>query len=732
VPLAFFAFARFLERQRAQDLAWALLFLWSQAISVWYFGIPLSLLLVVFTLGFLVLRPTGWQGRTLMVALVGSIVLVLALLPVAWPYLEARWELGFERSLEDAAERPADLLSYVDAGPDHRFYRLASSGRYPALFPGFTTFVLAALAFLWLRRQRENAPFPPLARRAKRLTGVGITATLVAIAVFLATGGVRLGIFGIKVRMTTLDEAAILLLLLGVGALGFQGWAWVRSGRDRELSHREWVGLLGLLAVFFILLSLGPVMLLGGQAVGHGIYAVVYHLFPPLHTIRIPLRIGLFSLFLLGLLAAFGLAWLQERLAGSGSRYMLGALPLLLAIEFVSFPLRYAPLRWNDPPPVYRWLQQMPGDFAILEWPTAEDTAESVYLTWSLLHRKRLVHGVSGFYPQFTREVWEALAALPDPEAITRLKSIYPLRYLLVHLDRLGPEELRRWESWAAKTPTGLKLVGRFGAALVFGFPPGLERSRQWERTFSSDYVASHRRARLTVALAREDPEIQQGIEITFNGRPLARLAPSLTPLDVELLLPPPYPRADRNRLRLAETYRLLIPTPADPRYRIRLTGVVSPVDLVVTSASKEYGNQASILVNGVEESPNRRGYNVLVLDQESGSVLVREVFDTFISSQESARLASFTRNLPPRRIVVAAIKDEGVGHLTEDAVLALHSLGGGIDPRGSLFISHLLVGVTGAPPGSAVELAGHKRLEYVVGVDRRDRVMVVRDFRLE
>jgi len=72
------------------------------------------------------------------------------------------------------------------------------------------------------------------------------------------------------------------------------------------------------------------------------------------------------------------------------------------------------------------------------------------------------------------------------------------------------------------------------------------------------------------------------------------------------------------------------------------------------------------------------------------------------------------------------------VASLTGEAVAALASLGGAVDPRGSFHASHLLVGVKGASPGSAVEAAGHRRLLRVIGVDRRDRAMEVDEFRLE
>jgi hypothetical protein len=119
-------------------------------------------------------------------------------------------------------------------------------------------------------------------------------------------------------------------------------------------------------------------------------------------------------------------------------------------------------------------------------------------------------------------------------------------------------------------------------------------------------------------------------------------------------------------------------------------------------------------------------------VDPKSGAVTARDAFDTFRAETEAARLAAFIRAVPGGAIVAAAIQDEGVARLTDEAVAALASLGGAVDPRGSFHVSHLLVGVKGAPPGSAVEAVGHQRLVRVIGVDREDRAMEVDGFRLE
>ncbi len=68
---------------------------------------------------------------------------------------------------------------------------------------------------------------------------------------------------------------------------------------------------------------------------------------------------------------------------------------------------------------------------------------------------------------------------------------------------------------------------------------------------------------------------------------------------------------------------------------------------------------------------------------------------------------------------MVASVKDDGGGQLTEDGVAALRSLGGQVDLQRTLFVSHLLVGVKGARPGEALEAAGSRALTASVGLDR-------------
>ena len=732
VPLTFLAFSRFLERQRARDLAIALFFLWCQMVTVMYFGIPLILMLALLTVGVVLLRPCGWRLRTLVVLLVGGVVFAIAYSPFAWPYLVVRSEMRFERGLTEAQERAADLLTYLDAGPENRLYhyRLANSGTHPDMFPGFTVYALA-LAALALSPRRVVPARPRAHAWARRAVGWGLIATLAVIGVVLVTGGGVARVHGLRLRMTGLERPAVILLGLGAAWLAVEGWAWARARGERSLTPREWATLLGLLSVFFVLLSLGPVMHAAGKPAGTGLYTRLYDVFLPMRALRVTHRLGFIVMFLLGLLAAFGLASVRSRLASRRLRGVLALAPLVLLVEYLPYPLGYDVIRWDEPRPVYRWLARQPGNFVIVEWPSFRELPDATYGMWSLLHHKRIVNGSSGFDPPFTQEVRDAVGDLPNTGTLSVIQSVYPLRYLLVHLDLLNPDERSLWERFEQYLPEGLGIAGRFGDTIAFELRSVPEVSRRWERSFSTDLAAAHPHARVDISLLREDPEIDTTVRVEFNGRRLAEVPLRSAPTALRLALAPPYPRVDRNVLSLEVVYRVRPDVLAGPAHLIGTTGVHSPVDLAVTSAGKLSGSTASLQVNGVEVSPNRRGYNVAVIDPRSGQVTDRDWFDTFLSRAESARLAGHIARIPPGFIVVAAIRDDGVGQLTDEAVQALRSLGGKLDPRARLFVSHLVIGVKGAPPGSAVEALGPERLARVIGRQRGD-LLGTRNFQLE
>ncbi|HWP48244.1 MAG TPA: interleukin-like EMT inducer domain-containing protein [Candidatus Limnocylindrales bacterium] len=137
---------------------------------------------------------------------------------------------------------------------------------------------------------------------------------------------------------------------------------------------------------------------------------------------------------------------------------------------------------------------------------------------------------------------------------------------------------------------------------------------------------------------------------------------------------------------------------------KIGKTGIEAPVDLIVQSAGLYAGNLGVILVNGQAVSPQSRGYNVVVVNPQTGRVEESTAFDTHRWQRESRRMAKFIGKLEEGKIVILALKDEGALCLTTEAVEALKTIGAQEDLRGRLHWSHAVIGIKGAKPGEALE----------------------------
>jgi hypothetical protein len=155
-------------------------------------------------------------------------------------------------------------------------------------------------------------------------------------------------------------------------------------------------------------------------------------------------------------------------------------------------------------------------------------------------------------------------------------------------------------------------------------------------------------------------------------------------------------------------------------------TGVVSPVEITVNSAGASAGDFAYITVDGKDASTHRRGYNLAVMDPTTGAVAQRAGFDTFANEFESQDMVNFIEVIPDGHIVAVAMKGDGGAHLTEAAVEALRSLGAQLDLRTTEGLSHAIVGVKGAAPGSALESSGEGNSYLHVGKNPDERNLSV------
>jgi hypothetical protein len=216
----------------------------------------------------------------------------------------------------------------------------------------------------------------------------------------------------------------------------------------------------------------------------------------------------------------------------------------------------------------------------------------------------------------------------------------------------------------------------------------------------------------------------EQRLTVRVNGRRLeeVRLLPGWQTYAWQV--PAEVVRRGINDLRL-EFGRLDAPADVLPgNGTIGSTGLQAPVAIEVNS-----GGAAGFAYITVGEGPealdasaHHPGYNVALLHPRSGKVLDSRGFDTTPGGNgaQAAALAEWIAAVPRGHIVVVALQGDGIALLSQEAVDAFHSLGAALDPRGDGGGSHAIVGVQGAPPGSALEAAGPEGSWLRVAPDRR------------
>jgi hypothetical protein len=309
-----------------------------------------------------------------------------------------------------------------------------------------------------------------------------------------------------------------------------------------------------------------------------------------------------------------------------------------------------------------------------------------------------------------------------DDEAQAALQRIYPLRYLVVRLTdhHLAKVWQPTWHRLRRIHPPILRHRGTYGDTDLYEILAIPERGLVLERWVSYGFLVAHPVLEATVRPVASQPGRAAWVEVAVNDRPVVRV-----PLEeyhpLRLRLHPPFRRAAPNTIRLTYGYDRIRPT--GDRHAIGTTGIRSPVDLVVTSAGQPHGDLASVRGNAVEHARNSRGYNLVALDP-AGRLLDSAAFDTFFEPDAAGRLAHWIDGLPAGTIVAGAAKDEASGRLDRAALGALRTLGVVGDLRGRFRDSHAFVGVKGAPPGSALEELGSRRVTLAVGETRPEEFL--------
>jgi hypothetical protein len=210
------------------------------------------------------------------------------------------------------------------------------------------------------------------------------------------------------------------------GLLALVGLLLVRPSNE-SLAY-----VLGLVAAFEMSLGL------------HGYsYAFLYHHVSIFSGLRAPARFGVFVLFCLAVLAAYGQAAIEQALPRAARRILAAAICGVLMLEYWVVPLRLVPYP-NAAPPLYAWLAHQPaGVTAEFPMPLVDTLPgpEPRYTYMSTFHWMPMVNGYSGYYPSSYLDRLDRLQEFPAAPAIAEL-SKSGVRYLIVHGSSYLPDEI--------------------------------------------------------------------------------------------------------------------------------------------------------------------------------------------------------------------------------------------------------------------------------------------------
>ena len=451
MPLVFLFLHRFFKTGHFSNLLGFCLFFFLQSISCSYFAVFTAVFVMVFVLYFAHMK--GWfLDKGFWVKMSAAVLLLFVfLLPMFYPYVAARQEMSFSRSLKEAEFYAAEPKDFLSVPPSNRIYRKLSGGATSwekRIFPGFVPLLLTIL--WWLKRKRTKSKTTP--RRSPFLLWDLFNVFLLVFISWLARntgfdliagGRTILSVHNIKNPLIVLGISLALRIYLGRKAL------WPRLNTIFKVPQRQRFGpkpisdevLSQNFYLFSVvsaaLLAMGPTLTAFGQNIIEGPYYFLYFIFPGFDGLRVPPRFIVIVMLGLAVLSAWALAgFIRQKASGARRLWIPFFWGALLIIEYVSIPLPLARAQKKEEiPPIYLTVQKLPEKTVMLKFPMPRENQyilDSETMYFSIYHWRRLVNGYSGYFPPGYSIIREAMEFFPSRETFVLLGDL-GVDYVLVH-----------------------------------------------------------------------------------------------------------------------------------------------------------------------------------------------------------------------------------------------------------------------------------------------------------
>jgi len=219
-----------------------------------------------------------------------------------------------------------------------------------------------------------------------------------------------------------------------------------------------------------VVLSLGPELRLGERVVTMP-YRFFYRHVPGFNGMRVPARISVLALLGGSVFVGWGgLRLMRRRPSIAG--------PVLLAFflfEYQTYSLSRAVPKAPEIPAVHRELAKAASPGTVLVLPIHEGeaiTEESLYMYYSTVHWKPLVNGFSGWWPNDYWELVGRLRHFPTSRILRYLLERAPVRYIVVHYDRIPQPQRRHLEANMHRYRERMPVRLRIGNDVVYEIVP--------------------------------------------------------------------------------------------------------------------------------------------------------------------------------------------------------------------------------------------------------------------
>jgi len=179
----------------------------------------------------------------------------------------------------------------------------------------------------------------------------------------------------------------------------------------------------------------------------HGtLFPFLYRTFVPFRAFRVPARFSLLVGLSLVLLAGYGVARLNARIARASLRYGLTAF-LVAGFVFEAWSARVLEPVWPHPPAIYQWFEGRPKG-VVAELPPAANEErlydpEASYMYFSTFHWQPLLNGYSGAFPKSYFSFRDAMTTFPDDKSVGALRKL-GADCVVLHEDLYGRARYRK------------------------------------------------------------------------------------------------------------------------------------------------------------------------------------------------------------------------------------------------------------------------------------------------